>query len=616
MPKIHLLSEDLINKIAAGEVIERPASIVKELIENSVDAGATKISLEIEDSGKKLIRVTDNGEGMDREDAEKSILRHATSKIKNDADLYAINTLGFRGEALASIATVSQLSINTKRKEALEGFALVIEGGEIITSAIIAAETGTTMEVRNLFFNTPARKKFLKTDQVELRHIIDVALRYALINPHIAFKLTHEGHLLVNSPTVEDMRSNIASIYGTALAKELLEVNYNDGKVTISGFIAPPSQARNDKNQQDIYINGRWVRSPEIMKVVYEAYHSMLFVNKHPVVILNFALDPATIDVNVHPAKTEIKIEQKEEICAAVLSAVQQTLQNNNLIPLIEDEEEEDTQITFGTPTRKEFLSSQPDAKYAFEQSEQTVFTVEEASGQHEYENNSTATPSNSPPLPADLPTMNIAALTQRLQPIELPQNSKFPAMRVLGQIHKTFFVAEILGGVMYIDQHAAHERVLYEQFMKEYLHTDVQVQRLLQGEIIEFSPAEKALLVEHHKTLQRLGFTLEPFGEHTFVVKTIPMLFGRIQPKEIIYEVLALLREGKNKIIDAKEEIVTRMACRAAVMAGDILTVLEMEHILQDLTRTELPYTCPHGRPTMFKVPVEELERKFKRKG
>ncbi len=614
MPKIHLLSEGLINKIAAGEVIERPASIVKELVENSLDAGATKITIDIEDSGKKLIRVADNGEGMEQEDAEKSILRHATSKIKSDDDLNAISTLGFRGEALASIAAVSQLTIITKKKELKEpgeGYTLVLDGGRIINSSLIAAEPGTIMEVRNLFFNTPARKKFLKTDQVELRHIIDVVLRYALINPTIAFKLTHEGHILLHSPAVEDWRSNIASIYGTALAKEFLEVKYQDDTVAISGFIAPPSEARNDKNQQDIYVNGRWVRSPEIINAIYNAYHSLLFVNKHPVVILKVALDPAKIDVNVHPAKTEIKIEQKEEICAAVLSAIQQTLKKNNLIPLIEDEEEEeDIQITFGTPTRKEFHSSQPTAKYALEGSEQTVFTVQEQPSAEHDEINSAAMD-----IPADLPTMNIAALTQRLQPVDLPQNSKFPAMRVLGQIHKTFFAAEILGGIMYIDQHAVHERVLYEQFMKEYLHTDVQVQRLLQGEIIEFSPTEKSLLLEHHKTLQRLGFTLEPFGEHTFVVKTIPMLFGRIQPKEIIYEVLALLRDGKNKIIDTKEEIVTRMACRAAVMAGETLTVLEMEHILQDLAKAELPYTCPHGRPTMFKVPVEELERKFKRK-
>lgn len=614
MPKIHLLSEDFINKIAAGEVIERPASIVKELIENSLDAGATKITIDIEDSGKRSIRVADNGEGMDKEDAEKSILRHATSKIRNDADLYSIHTLGFRGEALASIAAVSQLSLITKRKEALEGFTLVIDGGGIMRSSIIAAEPGTTMEVRNLFFNTPARKKFLKSDQVELRHIIDIVIRYALINPTIAFKLAHEGHVLLHSPSVGDMRSTIASIYGTALAKEMLEVNHQEQKIKISGFIAPPSQARNDKNQQDIYVNGRWVRSPEIMNAVYEAYHSMLFVNKHPVVILNLTLDPVTIDVNVHPAKTEIKIEQKEEVCTAVRSAVQQTLKKNNLIPLIEDEE---VQVTFGIPVRREEFKSTPAATYAFEASEQTIFAAPEESPPSPTDVNYTPPEdSSASAISAELPTMDIAMLTQRLQPIEIPVNSKFPALRVLGQIHKTFFVAEILGGVMYIDQHAAHERVLYEQFMKEYLHTDVHIQKLLRGEIIEFSPAEKALALEHHKTVQRLGFTLEPFGDHTFIIKTIPMLLGRVQPKEIIYEVLSMLREGKNKILDAKEEIVTRMACRAAVMAGDTLTVLEMEHILQDLTKTELPYTCPHGRPTMFKVPVEELEKKFKRKG
>ncbi len=614
MPNINLLSEDLINKIAAGEVIERPASLVKELIENSLDAGATKIIIDIEDSGKKLIRVADNGEGMDKEDAEKSTLRHATSKIKNDDDLYAINTLGFRGEALASIAAVSQLTIITKKKESLQGYTLVIDAGQTLHSGIIAAETGTIMEVRNLFFNTPARKKFLKSDQVELRHIVDVVLRYALINSSIAIKLAHEGHILVHSPSTANLRNNIASIYGTALAKELLEVNYRNEQVHITGFVAAPSEARNDKNLQDIYVNGRWVRSPEIMNAIYGAYHSLLFVNKHPIVILNLTINPASIDVNVHPSKTEIKIEQKEEICSAVHTAVKETLQKNNLIPLIEDEDEEEVQITLETPTQKEFHSSQPTAKYAFEASKQTIFPtsngsllVQEKAAPYEAENIN--------PISPELPTMDITAITQRLQPVDIPPNSKFPAMKVLGQIHKTFFVAEILGGVMYIDQHAAQERVLYEQFMKEYEHTQVHMQKLLQGEIIEFSPSEKAVLMEHGKTLQRLGFTIEPFGEHTFVVKTIPLLLGRIQPKESIYEVLSMLRDGKNKIIDTKEEIVTRMACRAAVMAGETLTVLEMEHILQDLAKAQLPYTCPHGRPTMFKVPVEELEKKFKRK-
>ncbi|MBS3127094.1 DNA mismatch repair endonuclease MutL, partial [Candidatus Woesearchaeota archaeon] len=272
MSKITILTEDVINKIAAGEVIERPASIVKELVENSLDAGATRILVEILNSGQDMIRVTDNGEGMSKEDAQLSLIRHATSKIQNDQDLFAITTLGFRGEALASIAAVSQLSIVTKTEDALEGFNLVAEGGTIISSGIVAAERGTSIEVRNLFFNTPARKKFLKSDAVELRHIIDVVTHYALLHKEVSFKLLHENHQLLYAPAVEDMQSNIASIYGSSIAKEMLKVEYKDYLATIAGYVAKPHRARNDKTQQVIFVNGRLVHNVDLNKAVYDAF--------------------------------------------------------------------------------------------------------------------------------------------------------------------------------------------------------------------------------------------------------------------------------------------------------------------------------------------------------
>ena len=287
MSKITVLDEQLINKIAAGEVIERPASVVKELMENSLDAKATKIVIEIKDSGKKLIKVSDNGLGMNQEDAEKSILRHATSKIKTADDLFSINTLGFRGEALASIAAVSRFSLTTKQKDQLEAFNLAVEGGQIISSGILAGEEGTLIEIQDLFFNTPARKKFLKSDQVELRHIVDTVIRYALANPEVSFKLLHENHQLLTSPSVKEQQNNIASIYGINLAKELLEINYQSNNINVEGFIAKPYQARNDKSQQVLFVNGRWIKNEDISKAVYDAYHSLLFVNKHPIFILN-----------------------------------------------------------------------------------------------------------------------------------------------------------------------------------------------------------------------------------------------------------------------------------------------------------------------------------------
>lgn len=600
MPKIHLLSEDLINKIAAGEVIERPASVVKELIENSLDAKATKIIVEIQDSGKKLIKVSDNGEGMEQEDAERSLLRHATSKIKDENDLFAIQTLGFRGEALASIAAVSHLKIITKLEHQLEGFFIETESGLLVNSGLAAAERGTTIEVKDLFYNTPARKKFLKTDAVELRHIIDVVIQYALINYSITFKLLHEGHELVNSPAVSDMRSRIASIYGLALAREMLMVQYQNDEVKIAGYIAPPHQARNDKSQQQFYVNKRWVRNHDLVSAVYQGYHSTLFLDKHPVVVLQLELDPATIDVNVHPTKAEIKFEQKEKIQQAVMHAVQETLQNHQLIPLINGELKQ--QLPLYPVEKEKKQEPKPEAVYSFETGSQATFQVQEDSPVLELKEEIEQAINNPPAFAVE-------------KVAEISASVKFPAMKILGQIHKTFFVAETLGGLFYLDQHAVHERITYERFMEQYGEQGVEVQQLLQGDIVECSPAEKVLILEHMQELEELGFSMELFGERTFIIKTIPLIFGRLQPKEIIYEILDLLHEGKHKVLQTREDIITRMACRAAVMAGDMVTIAEMEKYVQELAQTKLPYTCPHGRPTMFKVSVEELEKKFRRR-
>jgi len=610
MSKINLLSEDLINKIAAGEVIERPASVVKELMENSLDAGATQINIEIKDSGKELIKVSDNGEGMDEEDTKNSILRHATSKIKNSDDLFAIHTLGFRGEALASIAAVSQLSITTKQKDKIEGFNIAIEGGEIISSGVIGAEQGTIIEVNNLFFNTPARKKFLKTDPIELRHIIDVVTRYTLINPTVSFKLLHEKYLLLNSPAVKDLQTNISTIYGTSLAKELMEINYVDEKITITGYIAKPYQARNDKNQQFIYINNRWVRNEDISEAVYDAYHSLLFVNKHPIFVLNLEIDAQQIDVNVHPNKSEVKIEQKKEVQEAVFKAVKETLEKNNLIPTLDLEFEQ--QQTF-IPTNKNESNhkntlNKQKTKYNFERSAQTIFSLNEIKEQEEritdqLDEEAYYTPEEE------------VYHSEQEQDNELSGNVKLPALKILGQIHKTFFVAETEGGIVFIDQHVVQERVLYERFMQQYLNNNIAVQHLLQGEIIELSAVEKAALLENQEKLQELGFNLEHFGENTFILKTIPTIFGRTQPKNLLFDVLTSLVKEKNKLEQIQEEIITRMACRASVKAGDTMTIPEIQKLLEELKQTKLPYTCPHGRSILIKLNVDELEKKFKRK-
>ena len=606
MPTIKLLSEDLINKIAAGEVIERPASVVKELIENSLDARATKITVEIKDSGQELIKVTDNGEGMEPEDAETSLVRHATSKIQDDEDLFAIKTLGFRGEALASIAAVSELTLTTKRIEALEGYTLTAEAGKIIRSGIIGSEPGTMIEVRHLFFNTPARKKFLKTDSVELGHIIEVVTRYALINPRVTFRLYHEGHELMNSPGVEDWRSNLASIYGLTLAKKMLEIRHTEAGVDTQGFISAPYDCRNDKSQQQLFVNRRWVRNNDVINAVYDAYHALLFVNKHPILVLNINLDPATIDVNIHPTKADIKFEQREKVYQAVYAAVKETLQKNNLIPIVDiDEREEQVTLESAEPAA---VSTKTGASshYAFDSSTQEVFRVQEtvAVNYNDSEVSELYTDSTASAVLSE-PELAAEALVQQ----------KIPPLRLLGQIHKTFFVGETPEGLFLIDQHAAHERILYEEFMEQYLHKRVAVQRLLKGIIIESTPQEKIITLEHKYALEQLGLTLELFGQDAFIVTTVPSVFGRIQPAELVSEVVNKLQEGKNKIEEIQEVIITRMACRAAVMAGDMVTIPQMEEFLKQLNGTKAPYTCPHGRPTMFKITVDELERKFRRK-
>ncbi len=617
MPKINLLAEDLINKIAAGEVIERPASVVKELIENSLDAEATRISIDIKDSGKAMIKVSDNGEGMDEADARNSILRYSTSKIRNDDDLFSIMTLGFRGEALASIAAVSQMSITTKREQQTEGFNIAVEAGQVISSGAIAAGRGTMVEVRNIFFNTPARKKFLKTDPVELRHIVDVVISYALINNKISFRLVHDGHELLNSPAVEDLRDNISSIYGVSLAKDLMKVEFESNDIKVKGYIAKPHQARNDKSQQAVFINNRWVKSEEIARAVYDAYHSLLFINKHPILVLNIDIDPQKIDVNVHPTKAEIKIEQKDEVYKTVFEAVKYALQKNNLVPVAEEKEE---QLTFRKTGEKE-VRREAKPKYSLELGQQVTFRVREDDSRLEMIDSQTEREDSREStevgyLHKVFQKQGEEEYATPEEEVTIPeQGVRFPAMKLLGQVHRTFFIAETLGGLHYIDQHAAHERVLYERFMNQYMNRGIEVQRLLEGGLLEFSAAEKIIIEENKEELARLGFTMEDFGGNTYLIKTIPLLFGKVQPKEIIYEVIALLKEGKRKLAETKEAIVIRMACRAAVMAGEELTIQRMEQILKELAKTKLPYTCPHGRPTIVKVTVDELERIFKRK-
>lgn len=571
---IQILEDHVINKIAAGEVVERPASVVKELLENSIDAGATKIDIEIKDYGKELIRIADDGSGMSPADAEIAIQRHSTSKIKDESDLNSIKTLGFRGEALASIAAVSKMVIMTRQHDSIEGYKIVIEGGKLISKSFVGCPQGTTIEVHNLFFNTPARKKFLKSDTNELRSIVDIATRYALYYSNVAFKLVHNGHLLLNTTRSSEMLNSISSVYGSETAKQMLKVEYTDGLVAVSGYISKPSLLKADKTWQNFYVNGRFVKNDTASQALYDAYHTLLFVNKHPVVVLNIGVDHSKVDVNVHPSKDLVKFEQATRVYDAVFNALRKSLQESELI-----------------------------ADYSASKPAQAVLKPLEK------------------PLKRRLKHEMISQGNQirlAVESVKKREDSfeKLPKMRLLGQIAKTYFLAESDDGFLLIDQHVVQERILYEKFMAQLLGKEVAKQGLVKPELVELSPEEKIVAKENVSELGRLGFEIEEFGSNSFMIRTVPTLFSRVQAKELLSEVLQEILDNKRSSVEKlQEEIITRMACRASIKGGDECSIPQMEELLKQLDKTQLPWTCPHGRPIIIKFSREEIEKMFRRK-
>lgn len=573
MQKIRLLDDNLINKIAAGEVIEKPASVVKELIENSMDAGADIITLELKEAGKSYIRVSDNGFGMSKEDALLSVQRHTTSKIKKTEDLFNINTLGFRGEALASIASVSNLKITTKTKDDVEGFFLEIESGKILKQEKLGCDVGTTIEVSDLFFNTPVRKKYLKDIKKELNDIIDIVIRYALANKDMFIKLQHNGKTILNSPRSSNLIDKILTVYGKETAKKMVSIYY-DNVIKINGYISLPSFTRSDKSQQSIFVNGRYVKNNLITEAVYEGYSTLLFHGRHPIIILNIFIDPKELDVNIHPTKKIIKISKEKKIFEDIKKAVQGSLSASSLIPELKIK-----------PT-----TANPSKRYSIPNDTQMVLDVKEESIMFDER-------------------FSKAQEEREETPFLGPYN-------VLGQLNKTYILAESREGLAIIDQHAAEERVLYEEFMKYYLDKGIKKQKLIKPLILELSITEFNLLESNKELLTDIGFELEDYGANTFLVRSAPYIFERFN-KNLILDILSELKNTKQRSISVtKEERIIRFSCRKAIKAGKELTLVEIKRLVDRLEKTKTPYTCPHGRPTIINISIAELERKFKRTG
>lgn len=579
MASIKLLDNSLINKIAAGEVIERPASVVKELIENALDAKATMVNIEVREGGSKSIMVQDNGTGMSREDVLLCFRRHATSKIHHEKDLFHITSLGFRGEALASIAEVSNLQIRTKRELDKAGTFLEVEAGAVLKNESIGIPTGTIVQVADLFFNVPARKKYLKSNERELHHIIKVVTNYALLRHDVAFTLSHNDKELLNAPRTSSLLENITSLYGGEVGKNLIRVGYQEDGIKIEGYVSKPSLTRADKSEQSWYVNGRFVRNEIMTKAVYDAYHTLLFINRHPIFVLNVSIPPEEIDVNVHPAKTAIRLKNEQGIKQIIFSALKKAFITNSLVP----------EATLDQETQQA-----PIAQYAFTTHRQTTLDGDERVSSYA------------------IPRPGIV----RVEDKDQPKNVNFNKMVILGQVNRTYIVTEHALGMCIIDQHAAEERVNYEKFMNELKQKAIQTQKLVRPKVLELSPVQYQIAKNNKVFMKNFGFHFEEFGEHAIKLTTIPEIFGRLK-STLFIDILNEIARSKATLIDKEVEArIVRFACKASIKAGDELTQPQMIQLLRDLSKTSHPYSCPHGRPTVVNVSVADLEKKFKRTG
>ncbi|MBU0757458.1 MAG: DNA mismatch repair endonuclease MutL [Nanoarchaeota archaeon] len=582
MKDIIVLDDALITKIAAGEVIERPASVVKELLENSMDAGADKIFITLKEGGISYIKIEDNGTGMDETNAKKAILRHSTSKIASQEDLFSIATLGFRGEALASIASVSECILTTKQEDSSSGIQLLYRGGKLTEEKKIGCPKGTIIEVKNLFFNTPARKKYLKSMQIELREIVDIVQRYAIVHPEIHFKLVHNDNEVLNSPATTDSLSNISYIYGRNLAKELIPINYSDGVVEVLGFISKPQVNKATKGYQSFYVNRRYIKSKLISDALNNAYHTLMFINKYPVAVLDMTIDPKKIDVNVHPQKKEIRFSREKEIYGSVFEAVRKALLESDLISDAQIKDKSISQYKLIQEERLGAKLKEPNTPYPLQTSQQSVFSEKTMINQEEFE------------------------------------FKKLPNMAMHGIVNKTYIIAETKEELLIIDQHALAERNLYEKFKAEFFDKRISIQQLLSPILFEVDPKTRITLKKNIEALKELGFIAEEFGDKEFILRATPEILGKKFDKNAFLDIVSELDsiERSKKVDEVKEDVIMRMACRAAVKAGDELTISQVREYLGELDKKDISYTCPHGRPIFIRFTFKELEKMFKRTG
>lgn len=609
---IRLLSDEVASQIAAGEVVERPASVVKELMENALDAGARNVTVTVEGGGRALIRVADDGAGIAAEEVELAFARHATSKLSSADDLFHVQTLGFRGEALASIASVSRVAVMTRATAESAGTQLRLEGGQITSKSSLGAPQGTVISVENLFYNVPARLKFLKSETSERGQIGALVSRYAIAYPNVRFKLAFDNRTYFQSSGSGDVREVLVNVYSVDIARQLIEISnvydlppltqpapddeadelfLHDRRqrevIKVSGFISPPAVNRSNRKDITLFVNGRWIQDTRLSFAVQQAYHTMLMVGRYPIAVVILNLPPEDVDVNVHPTKAEVRFRSADAAFTAVERTIRKALTERAPIPHL--------------AARQWTMDAGADARHSPPQwSPEWGMLAQNPDPQ--------------------LPIANDQSLASDLQPptgqVPLP-TPEVPLLRVIGQVGAAYIVAEGPDGLYLIDQHAAHERILYEAYNLQRASTQIVSQNLLEPVAVAVPPEAAALLESQIDSLQRIGFSIEPFGGNTFLIRSLPTVLGNVDPARAVRVVVEDFEEDETVLAaEVEAKLIARVCKRAAVKAGQVLTMTEMTELARRLERCISPRTCPHGRPTMIHLSVDALERQFGRRG
>ncbi len=655
MGKIHVLDKNTIDQIAAGEVIEGPSAVVKELAENAVDAGANAVTVEIRDGGISLIRVTDNGSGIAEEDVRNAFLAHATSKIRDAADLSLVSSFGFRGEALASIAAVAEVEMLTKTAEEMSGTRYVINGGEEVEFAPAGTPEGTTFLIRNLFYNTPARQKFLKSPTTEGRYAQEVMEHMAISHPEVAFRLIMNGQTKLQTPGNGKLRDVLYYLYGKDIAGSLVELidDGTDERVGISGFIAKPSQTRGNREYESYFINGRYVKDKILTRSIEDAFKPYLMQHRYPVTCLMIRVNPELVDVNVHPAKREVRFSDGEDLYKRVYNAIAYALRHRELIPDAAEERIPDRgSMVVRRPVVSQEAFEKDDPGYRAPKASASPvqpsrvaesskgYQIPEIQMPEPFENRRTDEVRRTLKPMSFQETLSVNPATREVshdfgkteepkaadapkaaeEAAEVPKPQimdirAFKEIRIVGQVFDTYWIMEYDGKVYMIDQHAAHEKVMYEHFLKQLQDNKVTSQQLMPALVISLSPAQLEILEEIREELEKIGFDIRPFGGSEVAIEAVPTELYRMNEKELLTDILdQYAEEGRVTTTDTVLARLASMSCKAAVKGNTKLSFAEAQKLIEELMSLENPYNCPHGRPTMIFMTKGEVEKRFKR--